>query len=206
VRNALLLVVLLSCGAGAVLGDDWTQFRRDANRSAASKDELKFPLQERWSWTTHSRNKHTPLYHAVVRQGHVFFTASDKEGRFLICADAKTGKVKWKRLLQTEKLDFVLSDIAGPAVTDSGLVYVYDWRSKHAVQRFGGQDTTSSGEVEPMNSFCVRVFEAATGEEKASFPLAAMGANGVLPRLSLVETREGQEVRPVPPTFVGCPP
>jgi hypothetical protein len=68
------------------------------------------------------------------------------------------------------------------------------------------QGTTSSGAVERMNSFTVRVFDARTGEERTLFPLAAMGANGILPRLSLMEEGDGQEVRPVPPTLVGCPP
>jgi hypothetical protein len=36
--------------------------------------------------------------------------------------------------------------------------------------------------------------------------MAAMGANGVLPRISLLETRAGQEVAAVPPTMAGCPP
>jgi outer membrane protein assembly factor BamB len=206
VRNAILLVLMLTYGAGNARGDDWPQFRRDANRSAASTDELKFPLQERWSWTTHERNGRTPLYHATIRQGKVYFTASEKGVRSLICADAKTGKVQWKRALEAQKLDFVLSDIAGPSVTESGLVYAYDWMSKNGLARFSGQSATSSGAVEPMNSFCVRVFDAATGADKYVFPLAAMGANGVLPRLSLVETKEGQKVMAVPPTFVGCPP
>jgi hypothetical protein len=57
-----------------------------------------------------------------------------------------------------------------------------------------------------VNSFTVKVFRAQNGQPLDAFPLAAMGANGVLPRVSLIHTPVGQEVRPVPPTFVGCPP
>jgi hypothetical protein len=212
VRIATTLVLLLACGALTARADDWPQFRRDANRSAASKDELKFPLEARWNWTTKSKAGHSPLYYATIWKNKAFFTASEGGQRFLICADAKTGKVQWQRALQTEKLEFVLSDIAGPAVTESGLVYVYDWMTESSLRggfplnELSKQGTTSSGAVERMNSFTVRVFDARTGDERTLFPLAAMGANGVLPRLSLTEDGDGQEVRPVPPTFVGCPP
>jgi hypothetical protein len=213
-RFLLLPVLLLAVNTPSAHGDDWPQFRRDANRSAASRDSLRFPLQPLWTWETKARTGHTPLYHAVVSRNNVYFTASDKGQRFLVCADAKTGKVVWSRALDTEKLDFVLSDVAGPAVTESGLVYVYDWMTQSDVKsRNGiihlGQGASSSGIVEPANSFCVRVFNAVSGKEAHLLPLAVMGANGILPRLSLTETTEdedGQEVNPVPPTFVGCPP
>lgn len=202
---------LMLCSAVCAQGDDWPQFRHDANRSAASADELRFPLKERWSWKTRSRNGHTPLYHAAIWHGKAFFTMTDKGQRFLVCTEAETGKVLWYQALEAEQLNFKLSDITGPAVSDGGLVYVYDWVMESGVKsRSGlihmGQETSSSGIVEPVSSFCVRVFEAKTGKEKHMLPLAMMGANGVLPRLSLTEDDDGQEVNPVPPTFVGCPP
>jgi len=198
--------------AAAAHGDDWPQFRRDAARTGRSADPVQFPLAEVWSQPGRRSDGYSPLYHSVVKNGQVYFVTLNDQGRFLICADAKSGSIRWQQRLETTTLKFPLSDVAGPAVTDSGLVYVYDWVSaavRLPGQRPGvhkGQSTQSSGAAEPVNSFCVKVFRAANGEPLDMFPLAAMGANGVLPRLSLIHTPVGQEVRPVPPTFVGCPP
>src|SRR5258706_14929944 len=97
-------------------------------------------------------------------------------------------------------LKFALSDTAGPALSANGTVFVYDWVA-------GGfhVDQEYQSAVE-KSSFLVRTYDAETGEDRAYFPLVAMGANGVLPRLSLLEGAVGAAVRPVPPTFVGCPP
>src|SRR5262245_29136851 len=93
----LAFLSLLSALAAPVRGDDWLQFRHDATRSATSKDSLQFPLKELWTWKTVGNHEHRPLYHAVIRKGLVYFTASDQRGRYLICADATTGAVKWRK-------------------------------------------------------------------------------------------------------------
>lgn len=185
-------------------GDDWAQFRRDPGRSAASTDKVSFPLTDVWTWRTRAANGYSPLYHAVVRRGRVYFTAIDSGYRYLVCAELKTGKVHWRQRMVTAQLKFPVSDVAGPAVTASGIVYAYDWVPGKGMSR--GQKVQSSGEVEAMSSFTVRTFDAESGRPGLFFPLATMGANGVLPRLSLTNNAIGQEVRPVPPTVVGCPP
>jgi hypothetical protein len=204
-------VGLLLTGAAA-RGDDWAQFRRDPGRSGRSTDPVQFPLVEVWSQPSRGSDGYSPLYHTVIKDGLVYYVAVNSQGRFLTCADAKTGSMRWRQRLEAKSLKFALSDVAGPAVTDSGLVYVYDWVSAAVrlprVRPGGsqGQDTQSSGEARPVNSFTVKLFRAQDGQPLDAFPLAAMGANGVLPRVSLIHTPVGQEVRPVPPTFVGCPP
>lgn len=198
--SALFLLGLFA--AAPARGDDWPQFRHDAGRSATSSDRVKLPLTEVWTWSTRLNNGHSPLFNSVVWKGRVFFTACEGQKRYLICADAKKGSVKWRQPLEAAQLKFALSDTVGPAVSESGIVYVYDWLGAGA----GGQATTSSGAVRPVDSFAVRTFSAMDGRPGTYYPLAAMGANGVLPRLSLLHTPVGQEIRPVPPTYVGCPP
>jgi hypothetical protein len=209
-RKTLFCFALLfaaGCQTSVCRADDWPQFRRDSSHSATSTDELKFPLTELWSWSKAAKNPHTPLYHVVVWNEYAYFTASDEKARSLICADARTGKVKWQKELATGKLEFEISDIAGPAVTSGGTVFVYDWNRASAfgenlTVKVEGSDCSFSS----VDSFCVRTFDAATGKEGPYFPMAAMGATGVLRRLSLMEGARGQEVRPVPATFAGCPP
>src|SRR5262249_27068468 len=155
--------------------------------SAASGDPLKLPLTEVWSWITPAAEKHTPLFHSVVWKDRVFFVAREGGKRQLMCANAKTGKILWRQQLESPQLKFPLSDIAGPAVSQSGIVFIYDWMTeRRGRQGHAGQGTQSSGAVEAVNSFCVRTFRALDGQEGPFFPLAAMGANGVLPRVSLL--------------------
>jgi outer membrane protein assembly factor BamB len=213
-RRFGITVCLLSALAVHGVGgrcDDWPQFRRDSGHSALSKDKVDTPLREVWKWDQLNPDGSSPVYHAVVWKDRVFFTGGSSNGRVVVCADLGTGKVYWSRPLSATHLRFALSEAAGPAVSASGRVFVYDWFTQQGVQsRTGlihkGQELSSSGIVEPVNSFCVRTFDAMTGDEGSFFPLAAMGANGVLPRLSLLEGVRGQAVRPVPPTFAGCPP
>jgi len=211
----LALLSLLTVLPAPVRGDDWLQFRHDATHSAVSQDKLHFPLKELWTWNTMGPNKHRPLYHSVVRKGWIYFTASEKKQRFLICANAKTGVVKWRQPLQAERLSFTVSDISGPAVTESGRVFVYDWVSitdqptiKTLTDAIFSQAASLTCSMVPgaIDCFAVRTFDAMTGKEGSYFPMAAMGANGVLSRVSLLETPFGQEVAAVPPTMAGCPP
>jgi hypothetical protein len=215
VSSSLALLSVLTVLSAPVRGDDWLQFRHDATHSAVSQDKLHFPLKELWTWNTTGPDKHKPLYHSVIRNGSIYFTASEKSQRFLICADAKTGVVKWRQPLQAEHLNFSVSDISGPAVTASGRVFVYDWVKikdqttiKTLTDAIFTQSASLSCQMVPsfIDCFAVRTFDAMTGKEGAYFPMAAMGANGVLPRVSLLETQVGQEVAEVPSTLAGCPP
>jgi hypothetical protein len=212
VRSGLAsLAAALTLTAIAARADDWPQFRRDPFRTGRSGDPVKLPLTEVWSQISGRSGGTSPLYHSAISKGRVYFTTLKGRARFLVCADARTGSLRWQRQLETPQLKFALSNVAGPAVTESGLVYVYDWITRppsnsHAKMGRQGQRTQSSGEIEALNSFAVKVFHAETGDLLDFFPLAAMGANGVLPRLSLMHTLEGQQVAPVPPTFIGCPP
>lgn len=215
VSPGLALLSLLTVLSAPVRADDWLQFRHDATHSAVSQDKLHFPLKELWTWNTTGPDKHRPLYHSVIRKGWIYFTASEKSRRFLICADAKTGVVKWWQPLQAERLSFTISDISGPAVTESGRVFVYDWLTikdprmiKTLTDAIFAQSASLTCEMVTgsIDCFAVRTFDAVTGKEGSYFPMAAMGANGVLPRVSLLETQAGQEVASVPPTMAGCPP
>lgn len=207
---ACMALEFVCCFSAPVRADDWAQYRHDAGHTAVSSDRLTFPLKEVWSWNKVSDKGHTPLYHAAVWHNRVYFTGSEGKQRLLTCADAKTGKVYWSKPLISESLRFIISDIAGPAVTAGGKVFVYDWYSKpsegNCMYLLPSMNASAPDGILPVNSFCVRTFDAMTGQEGPFFPLASMGVNGILPRLSLLEGVQGQEVRPVPPTFAGCPP
>ncbi|GEM_PF-2325652 len=224
-KRQLMTVSLLALFySGAAHADDWLQFRHDAARSGVSRDTLKFPLKESWTWKTKARSGHSPLFHAVVRKGKIYFTASEKNTRHLICADSKTGKVLWSKPLTTEKLDFALSDSVGPAITENGRLFVYDLMNaakvysnpetfqllKKAYSRAILEGATSCAAASSVSySFVVRAYDADSGSPQTELPLSVMGANGILPRLSLIEpfqNVEGQEVAAVPPTFAGSPP
>lgn len=210
-KPMLLLSLFALCCAGAAHADDWTQFRHDASRSGVSKDKLKFPLRESWTWKTKSRNGHTPLFHAVVKAGKIYFTASENEKRWLICADSKTGKVIWRKPLQTEKLDFALSDAVGPAISSSGRVFVYDWlesgKNEDLAQALMKQypGMLHCDAVMKASGFVVNIFDAEQGKVQTNLMMSMMGANGVLPRLSLLEG-DTEVVSKVPSTFAGAPP
>jgi outer membrane protein assembly factor BamB len=203
----------LTITASAARSDDWPQFRRDQWRTGRSGDRVQFPLTSVWTVSGRKKDGYSPLYHSVIKNGRIYFVKVTEKQRLLVCADAKTGEIRWQQALAADRLKFFLSDVTGPAVSNSGQVYVYDWvtaqltlEGRKPLRQRRGQGSQSAGDVEPVNSFAVRVFRADNGEPLDMFPLAAMGANGVLPRLSLLHTPEGQEIRPVPPTFVGCPP
>lgn len=189
----------------AAQADDWPQYRHDARHSAASSDSLKLPLAEIWSWKSEAQTDgFAPLYHAVTWHGRAFFVAMEGDDRYLVCANAKTGSTLWKQRLLARRLGFPISDIAGPAVTVGGTVFVYD-------QIQIPSDVVSvllniPGKPEARPSFTVRAFNAADGAPTGFFPMAVMGANGVIPRVSLLDSPLGQAAYPVPPKYQGCPP
>lgn len=89
-------VVLLGAQTGA-WGDDWSQFRKDAEHSGTSRDPVKLPLTEVWSWTRQYPNAAYYTMNAAVFKGRVFFISREAQQSFLVCADAKTGVVIWKQ-------------------------------------------------------------------------------------------------------------
>ena len=202
--SALLLLGLAAAAPG--WADDWPQFRRDAGRSAASADRVKMPLTEIWTHESRLKNGHTSLYHAAVWRGRAYFVACDEETRYLVCTDARTGATQWKQPLAASRLEFPISDAAGPAVSESGTVFVYDWIGARPGQ---SQYAACAPDTQTPSSFNVRTFNAQTGAPGVRFPLAAMGANGVLSRLHLLhgEPPADQGIMPVPPTLgSNCPP
>lgn len=201
--------------AGAALAplasaDDWRQYRHDQRHTATSTDRVKYPMTEIWSWTGNTvpmSSAGSPLYHAVVWKERVFFTATERTGRYLVAADARTGTVAWKQKLEAQQLGFQISDIAGPAVTDRGTVFVYDKITipREVVRQIVDPEGCRF-EPRPTPSFAVRAFNGITGQPQDCFCLALMAANGVIPRLSLIHSPLGQETYPVPPKIAGCPP
>jgi outer membrane protein assembly factor BamB len=123
---AAVTLLLVGAGAARLAADDWPQFRKDAGRSAASSDRVRFPMTEIWSWTTTHTLGHSPLYNSVVWQGRVLFTACEGANRFLICSEARTGSVLWRQPLAAARLTSPLSDSVGPSVTRGGVVFAYD--------------------------------------------------------------------------------
>lgn len=208
-------VAVLFLSAMAARGDDWPQYRKDAGRSAASTDPVKFPLTDVWSWSTRGNDGHTPLYHVAVSRGRTYFVAREDRVRFLVCADAKTGTVIWKRPLTARQLSNGLSDIVGPAVSPSGLVFVYDFQAGKkaptplALKTAGNRQralATIARDITEVEGFVIRAYDAATGQPADMLPIGMMGVNGVLPRLALMHTGGGEHVHPVPPSIATCPP
>jgi hypothetical protein len=190
--------------AHASASDDWPQFRHDAARTAASTSPLKLPLVEVWMQESHLHSGHTPLFTSVVWHNRAYCTACEENRRYLVCMDARTGALLWRQPLSATQLQFPISDVAGPAVSESGIVFVYDWIG--SVQSQAKRDVGPKGQVLAMSSFCVRAFDARTGGPADGFPLVAMGANGVLPRLHVTHGDVDQVVMPVPPSCTGSPP
>jgi len=203
-------VVAACCAALAGMSavaraDDWPQYRHDARHTAVSVDPVKLPLAEIWTWKNEAQQDgFSPLYHAVTWQGRAFFVACEGDGRSLICTNAKTGAVIWKQRLEARNLGFPISDIAGPAVTASGTVYVYD--EIHLPAELVRVLLNATGPKLARPSFTVRAFNAVDGTATGFFPLAIMGANGVIPRVSVLDSPAGQAAYPVPPLYKGCPP
>ena len=144
-----LLAAALAVAVPA-LGDDWAQFRRDPEHSAASKDKVPVPLTELWSWT-HLAGR-APVYHAAIWHGHVYYLTREGQSRIqrrLVCADARTGSVLWQQDLNTAQLSSLMSDSVGPAVSPNGTVFVYDYapvlqltnvKARNTVQRRSERD------------------------------------------------------------------
>lgn len=202
---------LLILTAAAARGDDWPQFRRDGARTGASLDPVKFPLTDVWTWDTVDVENHSPLGHVAIWKDAAYFVAGDGLSRFTLCADARTGAVRWRQRLSSMRIPDPLADIAGPAVTQSGKVFAYDWQlGKHPpiysvltrrVPR--GQIATHLGEIK---GFAVRAYDARTGRLLDFLPLDALGIAGPPPQLSLVHTPHPTGLHPAPPVVFPAPP
>jgi hypothetical protein len=108
-------------------------YRKDAGRTAASADTIKLPLNQAWSWTSQRVQGFAPLSTSVVRGEHIYFTSGPRVGeksqiqnRNLVCVDAETGKQVWARLLDAPRLSGWAPEDIGPAISESGIVFVTD--------------------------------------------------------------------------------
>ncbi|HEU4753569.1 MAG TPA: hypothetical protein VFU47_10720, partial [Armatimonadota bacterium] len=150
-RPAFLVCALLLCCLAAARADDWPQFRRDPNRTAASKDPLHFPLTEVWSRAPGTG--HSPLYHVAAYKGRLYFLSMEGERRYtrhLYCVDARTGFVHWKRELETALLPSQVSHYVGPAVSESGVVFVYDQMRRVTLRIEEAESTRVYGEFNDL--------------------------------------------------------
>src|SRR4051812_186449 len=109
-----MLACLAAVSVPAAWGDDWPQFRKDHLRSAVSSDPVAVPLTEIWPAGTNLVPAASPLFEASVWHGRVYYI-SRGVGRSLICADAQSGVVLWRRPLSKKVLECALSDRVAPA-------------------------------------------------------------------------------------------
>src|SRR5262249_32067215 len=75
--------------------------------------------------------------------------------RALFCGDAKTGTDFWKRRLSALRLSSPLTDSVAPAITDGGMVFVYD-----EVPKWLGQKWTFSWGESGDPAWCASVRRA----------------------------------------------
>ena len=116
--------------------DDWRMFRRDSGRTAASEESIALPLKEFWSWQGVRVNKGSALSTVAIRDGRAYFIAGGEHStspvgakriyRELICAEAKTGDVLWRKRLELSRAHSWLPEDIGPAVTQDGTIFVFD--------------------------------------------------------------------------------
>jgi hypothetical protein len=133
--SCLALACVLVSGACA---DDWLMFRKDGSRSASSSDKVTLPMKPIWSSKGQRVNGVSVVSTVTVRDGMLYyFTGSpmksknpktqDVSQRTLVCADAKTGVVRWSQPMVFGRMQPYLSEDIGPAVSASGIVYALDF-------------------------------------------------------------------------------
>ena len=133
-RAAVAFAALgIACLASA---DDWRMFRRDTGRTAASEESIALPLKEYWSWQGLRVKNASALSTVAIRDGRAYFAAGGEQStspggakrtyRELICADAKTGDVHWRKRLELSRAHSWLPEDIGPALTKDGTIFVFD--------------------------------------------------------------------------------
>ena len=129
-------ILLLSCLAwlplvGSTFANDWPQWRGPSG-DGKLPNEAAYPVA--WSADAGVAWK-TPLpapgnSSAIVSRGHLFLTLAENGGRTrsLLCFDAETGALKWKRSVDYGKEDVTHKTnpyCAASPVTDGTLVYAW---------------------------------------------------------------------------------
>jgi hypothetical protein len=152
----------IACGFASIASaDDWLMFRKDSARAAASTDKVTLPLKPLWSWKGQRVGGFPVVSTVAIRDGSIFFFAGPqpdakkdpkaelKAQRLLVCADAKTGTVRWTQAMSSGRMHPYISEDIGPAVSASGIVYALD------------TGTLSC----PEGGYTLRAFSAAKGKE-----------------------------------------
>ncbi len=191
--SVLALTALLLAAAPRARADNWSQFRHDRGRTGASQDPVRFPVMPLWQWSTRGRSNYTPLSHAAIAAGVLYFVAADGASRVLLALDARSGRELWRQPLAAVRLGHPLTDQVAPTV-DGSRVLVYDWVSRSGEP--GAPKFLVGGK--PATGFLIRSFNAATGIEDVGAALTQLGARGALSRLNLPFDR----LRPDPYSLV----
>lgn len=149
-RSAALLAIVanLLC-LNSVSADDWPMWRYDANRSAASQEQLPSELNPLWSRTFSPRKQawDDPLNHdlmtydrvfePIVAGGRMFVGFNDQDK--LIAMDIKTGKTLWTAFAEAP-IRFAPVAYAGNVycVSDDGYLYCWSQDTGKQQWRFRG--------------------------------------------------------------------
>ncbi|NOZ19648.1 MAG: PQQ-binding-like beta-propeller repeat protein [Planctomycetes bacterium] len=147
----LLLIGLVAGALPAVttLSDDWPTYKRDAARTSASTESLKFPLAKRWAYQPSqpprpawpepgkelNRVDFDYAFQPVVAGGLVYFGSSaDNTVRAL---NAETGELVW-RFITDGPVRFAPAIAHGKAyiTSDDGCLYCLDAKTGKRVWRF----------------------------------------------------------------------
>ncbi len=148
-RPARLLasIVVASCWQAA-WAEDWPTWRHDAQRSAASAEELPAKLSVRWvrelppvakAWPNESRLHFDPVYEPVIA-GKRMFLASPNDGS-IRAYDTETGRERW-RFFTDGPARFAPAVWRGRvfAVSDDGYLYALDAKTGKELWRVNGAD------------------------------------------------------------------
>lgn len=175
-------------GAGAARADDWSQFRHDAGRTAASQEPLALPLVEIWKWDNamprHGVNiepggrmpRVTLLSACVGWHDRLYFCCQAPHPsnpgvhvEQLLCVDARTGIVLWRQ----PTLGGGFAGM-GPGVTDTGLVVVAD----------GAAGGDVRGGSRPPARTILRAFSALDGRPAGALELGPDNSSQLPPAIT----------------------
>jgi hypothetical protein len=126
-------LAILAVIASTATADDWLMFRKNTARTAASTDVIGLPLKPLWDWKSKRVLDCSVISTVVVRGDAVYFisgppsaSSSKTMTRFLVCADAKTGKPRWSRELDNRRPNPDVPEDIGPAISQGGTIFVVD--------------------------------------------------------------------------------